>query len=306
MCDIETDSDSHHEVLVPASSSGFPNSLMGLSTGWWTQASYFSPRCPTCQARGFLQSTRSCRDKRPMRDALQQVAADRHQTDEQRNHKDGRKCRFVCVCVGCCRFLLSEESKERLRPPHVRGWDSKVWHWSTGTLQLIPSQNFKSWNFNFTVAHWWQTESWHDNETHKEIQRRALVFISISGHKESPRFTHACRVCVVSVVWVINQPRSVFIGGHVHLLCSLQHAQCFTSVSDAGQGSSEKLHIAICWNKEVKICHMVGVRALVTTGDFQQTADGRYFGVFKLAFITKVTWNQLQTKCRGELPVEYH
>lgn len=40
---------------------GFPNSLMGLSTGWWTQASYFSPRCPTCQARGLRQSTKSFR-----------------------------------------------------------------------------------------------------------------------------------------------------------------------------------------------------------------------------------------------------
>lgn len=54
---------SHQEVLVLASRKEFPNSLMGLSTGWWTHASYFSPRWPTCQARGFRQSTKSCWDR---------------------------------------------------------------------------------------------------------------------------------------------------------------------------------------------------------------------------------------------------
>lgn len=51
----------YQEVLVLASRKGFPNSLIGLSTGWWTHASYFSPRWPTCQARGFCQSTKSYR-----------------------------------------------------------------------------------------------------------------------------------------------------------------------------------------------------------------------------------------------------
>lgn len=54
----------YQDVLVLASKKGFPNSRMGLSTGWWTQASYFSPRWPTCQARGFCQSTKSCGDAR--------------------------------------------------------------------------------------------------------------------------------------------------------------------------------------------------------------------------------------------------
>lgn len=45
-----------------ASRRGFPNSLIGLSTGWWTHASYFSARWPTCHAKGFPQSTKSCGD----------------------------------------------------------------------------------------------------------------------------------------------------------------------------------------------------------------------------------------------------
>ena len=35
---------SHQEVLVLASRNSFPKSLIGRSTGWWTQVSYFSPR----------------------------------------------------------------------------------------------------------------------------------------------------------------------------------------------------------------------------------------------------------------------
>lgn len=110
---------SYHEVLVPASSRGFPNSLMGLSTGWWTHASYFSPRWPTCHARGFRQSTKSCWDTTnekwvkhilytyiwlcwrkhqeqlsQKRGCLKQVAAESYKL---RLNKPGSDCLDVCI-----------------------------------------------------------------------------------------------------------------------------------------------------------------------------------------------------------------
>lgn len=49
----------YHEVLEQASMKLEWKRRMGRSTGWCTHSSYFSPRCPTCHSRGFVQFTRS-------------------------------------------------------------------------------------------------------------------------------------------------------------------------------------------------------------------------------------------------------